>query len=62
MKTAKRRLLAVLACYAVLLAIALYMLLPARTSHERFLISAVVGVFAILIVKTMKHAHDDDSE
>jgi hypothetical protein len=62
MKTAKGRLFAVLACYAVLIAIALYVLLPARSSHERLIVSAVLGVFAILIVKTLRHAHDDDSE
>jgi hypothetical protein len=62
MKTAKGRLFAVLACYAVLLAIALCALLPARSSNERILVGAVLGVFAILLVKTMKHAHDENSE
>ena len=62
MKTAKGRLFAAMACYAVLLAIALYTLLPVRSYHERFIVGAVFAVFALLIVKTIVHAHDEDSE
>jgi uncharacterized BrkB/YihY/UPF0761 family membrane protein len=62
LKAAKGRLVAAIACYAVLLAIALYALLPARSSHERFLVGAVIAVFILLFVKTMKHAADDSSE
>jgi uncharacterized BrkB/YihY/UPF0761 family membrane protein len=62
LKMAKGRLFAVIACYAVLLAIALYALLPARSSHERFLVGTVIAVFVLLFIKTMKHAHDDDAE
>jgi uncharacterized BrkB/YihY/UPF0761 family membrane protein len=58
LKTAKGRLFAVIACYAVLLAIALYALLPARTSNERFLVGTVIAVFVLLFIKTMKHADD----
>jgi hypothetical protein len=58
LKTAKGRLFAVIICYAVLLAIALYALLPARSSNERFLVGTVVAVFVLLFIKTMKHADD----
>jgi uncharacterized BrkB/YihY/UPF0761 family membrane protein len=62
LKTANRRLLAALACYAVLIAISLYVLLPARTYNDRFLLGIVLAVFAILIVKTLVHAQDDKME
>jgi hypothetical protein len=62
MKTTKGRLVAVMACYVVLLAIALYALLPARSSHERFIVGSVIAIFILLFVKTMKHAEDDNPE
>jgi hypothetical protein len=62
LKTAKGRLVAVLACYAVLLAIALYVLLPARSTYEQYLVWTIVAVFVLLFVKTMKHSEDDSSE
>lgn len=55
-RAANRRLLIAMACYAVLLACALYALLPAHTSHERFLVGVVVVFFALLVVKTLAHA------
>jgi uncharacterized BrkB/YihY/UPF0761 family membrane protein len=61
-KAAKGRFYAAIACYAFLLAIALYKLLPARSYHERFIVGAVLAIFALLIVKTIVHAHDEDSE
>jgi uncharacterized BrkB/YihY/UPF0761 family membrane protein len=62
MKSAKGRLIAAMVCYGILLIIALYTLLPARSSQERFFIGAVVAVIALLAVKTMAHSKDDDSE
>jgi hypothetical protein len=62
LKTAKGRLVAVIACYGVLLAIALYAILPARSSQERFLVGTVIAVFVLLFVKTMRHSEDDSSE
>ncbi len=61
-KSANRRLLAAMACYLVLIAIALYALLPIRSSQEKFLLGLVLCVFAILIVKTLAHAHDDSDD
>jgi integral membrane sensor domain MASE1 len=62
LKTANRRLLGAMVCYAVLLAIALYALLPARSSNECFLVGMVLLVFALLIVKTLAHAGDENSD
>ena len=56
------RLFIALACYFVLILIALYGLLPVRTSDERFVLGFVLLVFALLIVKTIIHAKDDKSE
>jgi hypothetical protein len=61
-KAANRRLLAALACYCVLILIALYTLLPVRSSQEAFLLGVVLFIFAILIVKTLVHAADDTPE
>ena len=58
MGTANGRLFAALGCYAVLLAAALYVLLPTRTSDEQFLLGAVLLVFAMMIVKTLVHSRD----
>ena len=54
-----QRLLIGLGCYAVLIAIALYALLPVRTSNERFILGFVLFFFAILIVKTIIHSATD---
>ncbi len=62
LKTANRRLLAALACYAVLIGIALYTLLPARTYYEQFILGLVLVVFALLILKTFVHSDDDKIE
>jgi uncharacterized BrkB/YihY/UPF0761 family membrane protein len=61
-QTGKGRLAAAMICYAILLAIALYTLLPARSQQERFIVGAVVAVFVLLAVKTMAHSEDDGSE
>ena len=56
------RLFIALACYLVLILIALYELLPVRTSNDRFILGFVLLVFALLIVKTIVHAKDDKPE
>ena len=55
MSAANRKLLAALVCYAVLLGLALYTLLPARTSDEQFILGVVLLVFGILTAKTLAH-------
>jgi hypothetical protein len=62
LKGAGPRLFIALACYLVLILIALYELLPVRTSNDRFILGFVLLVFALLIVKTIVHAKDDNSE
>ena len=56
---ANRRLLTALACYLALILIALYVLLPARTSNDRFVLWFVLCFFAILIIKSIIHAAQD---
>lgn len=46
-------------CYAVLIAVALYRLLPVRSSDERFILMIFLLVFAFLIVRTVMHAAND---
>jgi hypothetical protein len=62
LKTANRKLLGALACYCVLIGIALYALLPARTYHEQFILGLVLFVFALLIAKTLIHSQDEKIE
>ncbi len=62
MKTATSRLIVAMACYFVLILIALYVLLPVRSSDEGFVLGLVLCIFAILIVKTIAHAQDEKSE
>jgi predicted membrane channel-forming protein YqfA (hemolysin III family) len=57
--TANRRLLIAMTCYFVLLGVALYILLPARTKDDQFLLFMVLAVFTILIFKTLAHADDE---
>lgn len=57
-----RRVATALVCYAVLIAAALVTLLPVRTSDEKFILGVVLVVFALLIVKTLVHAHGDDDD
>jgi hypothetical protein len=61
-KRANRRLLVAMACYLILILIALNVLLPVRSSQEGFLLGLVLFLFAILIVKTIAHAGDDKLE
>ena len=60
MKKANRRLLIALACYGVLILVALFTLLPVRSSNETFILVVVLLVFALLIIKTIRHAEDDE--
>jgi Ca2+/Na+ antiporter len=53
---ANRKLVIALACYLVLIVIALYSLLPARTSNDQFVLWFVLCFFAVLIIKTIIHA------
>ena len=61
-KTVNRRLLAAMACYLVLILVALYALLPIQSSQEGFLLGTVLFIFAILIIKTLVHAEDNMPE
>jgi hypothetical protein len=54
-----RKLIIALACYAVLIALALYSLLPAHSSNDRFILGFVLCFFAILIFKTIIQAADE---
>jgi hypothetical protein len=54
-----RRLLIAMACYLVLIGVALYALLPVRTKNDQFMLGIVLAVFALLIVKTIAHAEDE---
>jgi hypothetical protein len=58
-KTANRRLLIAMACYFVLIAAALYALLPVRTRDDKFMLGTVLLIFTLLIIKTLAHAEDD---
>jgi hypothetical protein len=62
LKGASPRLFIALACYLVLILIALYGLLPVRTSNDRFVLGFVLLVFALLIVKTIIHTGEDKPE
>jgi hypothetical protein len=53
------RLIVALACYFVLIVVALVVLLPVGTSHERFVLGFVLALFAILIIKTIAYSKID---
>jgi hypothetical protein len=59
---ANRRLLAAVACYCILILVALYALLPVRSSDEGFVLGVLLLIFAILIVKTLAHGEDEKLE
>ena len=61
-KSADRRLIVAMLCYAVLIGIVLAIFLPIRSSNDRLLLGTVLLVFALLIVKTLAHAGDEKSE
>ena len=52
-KRENRRLILALACYLVLIVVALVVFLPVRNSNDRFVLWLVLAFFAILIVKTI---------
>ncbi len=58
-RTANRRLILAMACYCVLALMALFTLLPAPSSHERFLLGLVLFVIAFLAIKTIVHSQDE---
>jgi len=60
MKKNSRRLLMAMVCYGGLILAALYLLLPVRSSNEKFILGATLLVFALLIVKTIAHSQDDE--
>ncbi|MBN2241688.1 MAG: hypothetical protein JW793_03280 [Acidobacteria bacterium] len=51
------RLLIGLGCHLALVAVGLYILLPARSREERFLLGIFLAVFAVLALKTVVHAN-----
>lgn len=55
---ANRRLIIAMACYCIIALMALFTLLPARSSHERFILGLVLFVIAFLALKTLVHAED----
>jgi hypothetical protein len=54
-----KRLAAALTCYTLLIAAALWQLLPARTRNEQFILGAVLFFFAILIIKTIAASQNE---
>jgi hypothetical protein len=48
-----------LACYLILIVVALVVFLPIRNSNDRFILGLVLAFFTILIVKTIVHSQDD---
>jgi hypothetical protein len=59
MTPATRRLLMAMACYLMLIGVALYALLPVRTKDDSFLLLMVLFVFTLLIIKTLAHSDDE---
>jgi len=58
-KKANRRLLIAMICYGVIIAVALYGLLPVRTQQESYLLIAVLLVIFLFIIKTLVHSEDE---
>jgi hypothetical protein len=59
-KGVNRRLIVALAGYLVLIIIILYAFLPLQTRDDRFILALVLGLFAILIIRTIAHSKNDD--
>ena len=57
-KSNRRRLIVAMICYGILIAVALYGLLPVHSSNEAFILLVVLLVFALLVIKTLAHADD----
>ena len=62
LKSANRRLLAAMVCYAILILIVLAEFLPVQSANDRFLLGVLLFVFALLIIKTLAHAGEDRSD
>lgn len=59
LRTANRRLIIAMACYCIIALMALFTLLPARSSHEIFLLGLVLFIIAFLAIKTIVHSEDE---
>ena len=59
LRTVNRRLIIAMACYGIIALMALFMLLPARSFHERFLLGLVLFIIAFLAIKTVVHSEDE---
>ena len=59
LRAANRRLIIAMVCYCVIALMALIALLPAQSSHERFLLGLVLFIIAFLAVKTVVHSEDE---
>jgi len=57
-RAANRRLILAMSCYCIIALAALLVLLPARSSDERFLIGMVLFIIAFLAIKTLVHSQD----
>jgi hypothetical protein len=58
-RSGNRRLILAMACYCALALMALITLLPAPSSHDRFLLGLVLFVIAFLAIKTFVHSQDE---
>ena len=58
-QTNRRRIAVAMICYGVLISVALYGLLPVRSSNETFILLTVLLVFLLLIIKTLAHSEDE---
>ncbi len=58
-KTNRRKLTIAMICYGVLISVALYALLPVRSSNEAFILFVVLLVFLLLIIKTLAHSEEE---
>jgi len=54
-----RRLILAMACYCILALMALFTLLPAPSSQDRFILGFVLFVIAFLAIKTLVHSQDE---
>jgi hypothetical protein len=59
-KGANRRLIVALAGYLVLIILILFTFLPVQTRDDQFFLALVLGLFAILIIRTIAHSKNDD--
>jgi hypothetical protein len=59
-KGGNRRLIVALAGYLILILIILYSFLPVQTRDDQFFLALILGLFAILIIRTIAHSKNDD--